>query len=116
MKNKLPLEKIWNKLLDLFVPEKPEIKKVEETKKVEKDLDYTSYLVGWVSRDKFSRKLRLHCNLPLNFKMFKEYSRGIACLPIDHFPNLEYEDGAIRVNVIIKYEKEDGSTGMDSKE
>lgn len=115
---KLTLEKVWNKLLDIFVPENPEIKKVKEEKKVEKkDQSYTAHLQGWVSRDKFTRKLRLHCNPPFNFKMFKEYSKGIACLPIDHFPNLEYEDGAIKVSVIIKYEnKEDEDARVDSEE
>lgn len=112
MKKKgINLEKVWNKLLDIVVPPEPEIK--EEKISEEKDQNYTAYLQGWVSRDKNSRRLALHCRPPMNFKLFKEYGKGIVCLPKNHFPNLEYDDGPIKVTIILKYEK-DSNKGMDS--
>lgn len=92
------LEKAWNWLLKVFVPDKPTIP--SRQRKIDEEV-YTAYLTGYVTRDK-SGKLQLHSHMPGRFKLFGEWTQGLANLNPGHFPELTWEHEALEVLIEVK--------------
>lgn len=64
---------------------------------------YSTCLEGWVTRDKVGR-LQLHSRRPVRLKIFGEWSKGVANINTNHFPDLKWEHDPLYVILELKYE------------
>lgn len=72
-------------------------------------LPQSAQFYGFITRDKHG-KLQLHSKPPLRFKCFGEWSRGIANLPYQYFPELKWNHNPLPVKINLEYEGRENKT------
>lgn len=107
MKNKIRtkidwlIEKIKKEILP---PEEPNIEPRTENFSVGGESIYK----GWITRDRRG-KLKLHAHLPVRFKVFGEWEQGIINIPPHHFPEINWNNEPVEIEIHIKIKQDDRS-------